>query len=426
MTDQTSSIYHRYLPPVIRATVLVSLFIHLVLLILAGKGYLSLKPEIEETNSRTYRVQLKQSKTESVKQEPVIVQPEVVLQKEKLEKKNEERVQQEKEEKEEKQKDESIETPQESEKINPLHNSSINASSNQTQKNEAKIVAGKRDLTKSPGERANEDIQPEEPPSQKSSANEEVALAPQPSEESLQQPTKTNDLTVPSDEQKISESKSQQKQVNKPLKRVVSTEQSNRKIETSDSEKEIVGGPEVGREERGITKAVGSDSSKPRASLEPSRREKTQTSLSEPKIPQKFLEKFGNLDMLDDGEMRETKIEEPFSKIESQTIQMVNAHLARMQKQVERFYQKPVKEMHRLRGIIRFHLDPLGYLQEAYIFLGSGDIELDVAALDAVRSVPRYAVPDNRILAERYYSVLNFYYSSDENRVDQAPWESEE
>lgn len=140
-------------------------------------------------------------------------------------------------------------------------------------------------------------------------------------------------------------------------------------------------------------------------------------------IPKEFLEKLGNIDLLDEAELSSTRIEEPFSEIEARRIRLMNVYLAKMQKQVGQYWRKPAKEMPLAKGVIKFELDSQGYLINAYIYRGSGNIDLDVSALDAVRSVARYAVPESRVVAARYYRHLSFHYSSRDSNVEDAPWE---
>jgi colicin import membrane protein len=141
-------------------------------------------------------------------------------------------------------------------------------------------------------------------------------------------------------------------------------------------------------------------------------------------IPAEFLERMGNIDLLDDKRLSSTRIEEPFSEIEARRLRMINLYLERMQKQIAQYWHKPPKELPLLNGIIKFELDPGGYLEEATIHRSSGSADLDVSALDAVRSVARFAVPESREVAKRYYQRLYFYYSSRESAVEEAPWES--
>jgi colicin import membrane protein len=141
-------------------------------------------------------------------------------------------------------------------------------------------------------------------------------------------------------------------------------------------------------------------------------------------IPKEFMEKLGNIDLLDDSGLSTTRIEEPFSEIEARRIRLMNVYLEKMQKQVGQFWRRPAKEMPLAKGVIKFELDPDGYLTNAYIYRGSGNIDLDVSALDAVRSVARYAVPESRVVAARYYRYLSFHYSSRDSNVEEAPWEA--
>ncbi|WP_198342991.1 energy transducer TonB family protein [Oleiphilus messinensis] len=137
------------------------------------------------------------------------------------------------------------------------------------------------------------------------------------------------------------------------------------------------------------------------------------------KIPDEFREKMGNMELLDDVSLKETTVMEPYSQLEAKKLQMVNRYLEKMQKQIVARWKKPNKEFPKLRGIIKFQLDKNGYLEDADIFVGSGDVELDVSALDAVRSVIRYAVPENQSIVNRYYRSLKWYFSSHEREIEE-------
>ena len=148
-------------------------------------------------------------------------------------------------------------------------------------------------------------------------------------------------------------------------------------------------------------------------------------SLEELTIPGEFLEGIGNLELLSDGELSDTIVEQPFSENESKELQLVNRYLARMNKQVLSFWINPYKGNQLHRGIIKVELSSSGYLEDAYIYRSSGHSLLDISVLDAIRAVPRYEVPDNEIITARYYTNLSFHYSSIEEETELMPFEQE-
>lgn len=116
--------------------------------------------------------------------------------------------------------------------------------------------------------------------------------------------------------------------------------------------------------------------------------------------------------VVSDKELAGTKIGEPFSEIEARRIRMVNRYLERMQKQVRAHFRPPVQMNVYREGVVIFELGPSGYLQLSRLAHSSGNSLLDASALEAVRSVPRFDVPESRAVAARYYRNLTFHFSA--------------
>lgn len=133
----------------------------------------------------------------------------------------------------------------------------------------------------------------------------------------------------------------------------------------------------------------------------------------------------GNLNMLSDPQLREVGVEQPYSEQQSEELRLVNRILERMNQQVIQYWVNPYKGGHIYRGVIKVELDENGYLRDAYVYHPSGLVLLDISVLDAIRAVKRYEVPENKILAERYYSNLSFHYSSIDEKPELMPFERE-
>ena len=143
------------------------------------------------------------------------------------------------------------------------------------------------------------------------------------------------------------------------------------------------------------------------------------------KLLEEELNTPGNVALLADAEMRNVAVEQPFSELKSKELQMANEFLNRMNKQVLAIWENPYKGKHLYRGVVKLELDENGYLQDAYIYRASGHPVLDNSVLFAISSVLRFEVPENKILAKRYYTNLSFYYSSIENKTELMPFEKE-
>ena len=133
----------------------------------------------------------------------------------------------------------------------------------------------------------------------------------------------------------------------------------------------------------------------------------------------------GNIALLGDKEMSEVVVEQPFSELKSEELKLANAFLDRMNKQVLAVWNNPYKGQHIYRGTVKLELDENGYLQDVYIYRASGHPALDASVINAIRAVARFEVPENKILATRYYTNLRFYYSSTENKTELMPFQKE-
>lgn len=142
---------------------------------------------------------------------------------------------------------------------------------------------------------------------------------------------------------------------------------------------------------------------------------------------EKDLERdLGNIDLLSDRQLANVEISDPFTEKESKQIQLVNRYLQRMQKQVMAVWKNPYKGSQMHRGVIRMELNPQGYLVDRFVYQTSGIEYLDQSVLDALDSIDRFLVPENAIIAERYYTNLRFFYSSIEEEFDLMPFEIKE
>ncbi|WP_111495808.1 cell envelope integrity protein TolA [Marinobacter bohaiensis] len=119
------------------------------------------------------------------------------------------------------------------------------------------------------------------------------------------------------------------------------------------------------------------------------------------------------MDTLSDRELSGVDAGNPTSELEKRRIQMVNRYLQRMQAQVDARFRRPLGARPYESGVIAFELDASGYLLSARLAESSGNSELDASALQAIRAVPRFDVPDSPMVAARYYRQLTFRYSGE-------------
>ncbi|TBW59397.1 TonB family protein [Marinobacter halodurans] len=137
------------------------------------------------------------------------------------------------------------------------------------------------------------------------------------------------------------------------------------------------------------------------------------SSTSVPEKQEKKLQAPQGMKSLSDQELAGARAGSKDSEIERRRIQMVNHFLARMQIQVDERFRRPLDAKAYEEGIIAFELDPSGYLLSARIVQSSGNTRLDASALQAIRAVPRFEVPDSPIVAARYYRYLTFRYTGE-------------
>lgn len=149
---------------------------------------------------------------------------------------------------------------------------------------------------------------------------------------------------------------------------------------------------------------------------EPAAEPEVTTESAPQSIAEKQAEKPKNpagMEDLSDEELAGANAGSPVSELEKRRIQMVNRFLARMQSQVDQRFRKPLNARPYQEGEIAFELDPSGYLLSARIIESSGNTLLDASALEAIRSVPRFDVPESALVAARYYRHLTFRYTGE-------------
>lgn len=151
-------------------------------------------------------------------------------------------------------------------------------------------------------------------------------------------------------------------------------------------------------------------------SAEPAAEPEVTTESAKPSVAERQAEKPEKprgMEDLSEQEMAGANAGSPMSELEKRRIQMVNQFLARMQVQVDQRFRKPLNARPYQEGEIAFELDPSGYLLSARIVESSGNVQLDASALEAIRSVPRFAVPDSPFVAARFYRNLTFRYTGE-------------
>jgi len=142
-------------------------------------------------------------------------------------------------------------------------------------------------------------------------------------------------------------------------------------------------------------------------------------------LPEDIGDGLGNATLLTDSELSEAVVEQPFSEQKAKELELANLYLRRMNEQVRSFWVNPYEGNRLYKGIIKVELDVTGHLENAYVYRSSGNHLLDISVLDAIRAVPRYKVPDNDVIVNRYYRNLSFYYSSIEEETELMPFEKE-
>lgn len=136
--------------------------------------------------------------------------------------------------------------------------------------------------------------------------------------------------------------------------------------------------------------------------------------------------KIGNVALLNESQLRDVEVQDPFSEKESKQVQLVNRYLQRMNAQVKEVWVNPYTGKKMYRGVIRFELNSNGELVDSFIYKSSGLNDLDQSALKALHAVKRYLVPENFNDFDRYYRNLRFFYSSIEEETELMPFELDE
>lgn len=134
---------------------------------------------------------------------------------------------------------------------------------------------------------------------------------------------------------------------------------------------------------------------------------------SRPKPSDTESETPKGMDQLSDEKLAGINAGSPESDIESRRIEMKNRFLRRMLAQVNQRFRRPLGAQSYQEGVIVFTIDLEGYLLSAKIQRSSGNVLLDASALQAIRSVPRFDVPDSPMIVARYYRNLTFQYNGE-------------
>ncbi len=120
-----------------------------------------------------------------------------------------------------------------------------------------------------------------------------------------------------------------------------------------------------------------------------------------------------NEEALDDDSLDDSNIEDPRDKQQEAKARWYNDVLKRISEQVHYVWVKPDGVSRNTWGIIKLDIDPQGYLLSAWVHLPSGNQALDHSALNAIRSVIRYQIPNSPKLS-RYYRHLSFNFHGGE------------
>lgn len=106
----------------------------------------------------------------------------------------------------------------------------------------------------------------------------------------------------------------------------------------------------------------------------------------------------------------ETKSKQAYSNNYSEKLKMQNLYLKRMMKQITDHLIPPRQPVRKGRGAISMVLNGEGYLVNATITTSSGDFNLDLTVMEAIKRVHRFEVPDSVAVAEKYYTELIIRY----------------
>ncbi len=124
---------------------------------------------------------------------------------------------------------------------------------------------------------------------------------------------------------------------------------------------------------------------------------------------------------LSDSELDDTLVESPLDQQQEALKKWYNEVYKRLTEQVMEVWVKPDDSDRRHRGVIRLEVDINGYLNRAWVHLPSGHRGLDQSALNAVRSIIRYQLPESPNMA-RYYLNMDLRYSGgDDDVTDSLP-----
>lgn len=142
--------------------------------------------------------------------------------------------------------------------------------------------------------------------------------------------------------------------------------------------------------------------------------QQTQQSVQEFK-PLPLFASQTQLQPMNDDALDDSLVENPLNSIETARARWFNQVLKEIENQVKQVWNKPAGINKQAWGEIRLELDPEGYLLGAWVHLPSGSPELDRSALQAIRSVVRYRIPQSNM--SRYYRHLNFKYHGGEEEA---------
>lgn len=121
------------------------------------------------------------------------------------------------------------------------------------------------------------------------------------------------------------------------------------------------------------------------------------------------------LQPMSDDALDDSLVETPLNSMEAARARWFNQVLKEIENQVKQVWNKPAGINKQAWGEIRLELDPEGYLLGAWVHLPSGSAALDRSALQAIRSVVRYRIPQSNM--SRYYRHLNFKYHGGEEEA---------
>lgn len=139
----------------------------------------------------------------------------------------------------------------------------------------------------------------------------------------------------------------------------------------------------------------------------------TNTKGSRPKPADAESKTPKGLDQLSDEKLSGINAGSTESDLEQRRIEMKNRFLRRMLAQVNQRFRRPLSAQPYQEGVIVFTIDLDGYLLSANIRRSSGNVLLDASALQAIRAVPRFEVPDSPMIVARYYRNMTFKYNGE-------------